>query len=806
MYFVLIDRFCNGDRSNDDFGKDEYGAGDDDRFQGGDLKGILKRLPYIKELGFDSLWITPPVHNQWINPGTSCRGYHGYWTYDFTRVDPHFGTLADYKRLVREAHRLGIRVIQDIVVNHTGNYFTVDAQKYDPKDPRKGWRMLDGSYPPAGKVKAPRDPVFGMNDPNDPAHRRAGVYNFTPNITEFADRQQTLNWTLGDLDDINLRSPLAANRMKEIYRYWIEAVGIDGLRVDTVFYTPEEFYEDFLYSRDPKNLGVKRFARMRGKKDFFVFGEAWSYDIPGINRYLRKGKVKRLDSAIDLPLNEVLTQVFYRKLPTRGIRACLEAERVDPNLWVNFLDNHDIERMFSRADWDAVKQSLVSLFTLPGIPCVYYGTENGFKEPRPNMFSERCYQGKSREHRFLKRLIALRKAHPVFSRGRAKVVQDAEASGILAYTVEHGEETALAVFNTSRNRMYFHFPDHLEVSQVLLSSVSRPEGRWMLLDPLGYRLFLVSKTPGPASRKAAAVSLRKVPKGVLRGDVRLRFEVSGNEELRDLHLLADADYDSRVPVPSRAKGSLVFDSTRLHNGPHRLSLLGRTQGGGFVSSEEAVVRVRNPYRTLASASVPAGSQNGIHGNLLPPGDASYDGQLEMRRVRVAACGKDLEIQVRMRSVTDEWNPPTGFDHAYVNVFLDLPGRPGSSVIPKLKWAPKGFRFHYGFLFYGWGVIAYSHRDCGRDAFGEPLQEKIGQDVDKKRRTLTFRFPSELFEGVRDFGGMKVLLTTWDGYLGKFQEVRGKPDDWAFSVRGPMKPAAVPRVFSHALLRIPRKSK
>src|SRR5262249_29661187 len=146
---------------------------------------------------------------------------------------------------------------------------------------------------------APNDPVLGMNNPNFPEHRKAAVYNFTPNISDFKSRKQTLTWAMGDLDDVNLKSPLAARRMREIYRYWIETVGVDGFRVDTVYYTPEEFYEDFLYKADARDPGVKVFARRKGIKDFFAFAEVWSYDYRAVNAYLKRGKsgVARLDSA-----------------------------------------------------------------------------------------------------------------------------------------------------------------------------------------------------------------------------------------------------------------------------------------------------------------------------------------------------------------------------------------------------------------------------------------------------------------------------------------------------------------------------
>ncbi len=510
IYFAMIDRFCNGDKSNDDQGRGEFDPNDDECFQGGDLKGLRLKLPYLKRLGFDALWITPPVSSQWINPYIRTRGYHGYWAYDFTKIDPHFGTLDDYKALVAEAHKLGLKVIQDIVVNHTGNYFTVAPEGFDPARPELNWKAVDGAYPPARAPKAPDDPVFGMNNPNIPEHKQAAVYNFTPNISDFNDREQTLTYAMGDLDDVNLKSPLAIERMKEIYRYWIEEAGVDGFRMDTVYYTPEDFYEKFLYDEDPKSPGIKRFAERRGLKDFFVFGEVWSYDYKEIGRYLKSGRAERLDSAIDLPLNEALTQVFYRKAPTERMRAALTARRRHADLWVNFLDNHDVERMHARADWPAVRQSLVALFTLPGIPCVYYGTEAGFTKARQNMFAAKSFDEGSRAAKLIKKLIAFRKKHPGLASGKTVVEAASHSAGVLSYAVTHHDESYRMVFNTSPDRMAHDLGDG--TLELRLSS-SKPDrrGSVLILPPDSYFVF---RAPAPArSAPAPETALRPFAPG-----------------------------------------------------------------------------------------------------------------------------------------------------------------------------------------------------------------------------------------------------------------------------------------------------
>ena len=123
IYFVLTDRFADGDPTNNNQGAGEFNPAKSSHYSGGDLKGIQQKLDYIQGLGATALWLTPPVANQWWSEKAQYAGYHGYWATDFTNIDAHYGTLADYQQLSRALHGRGMYLIQDIVVNHTGNFF-----------------------------------------------------------------------------------------------------------------------------------------------------------------------------------------------------------------------------------------------------------------------------------------------------------------------------------------------------------------------------------------------------------------------------------------------------------------------------------------------------------------------------------------------------------------------------------------------------------------------------------------------------------------------------------------------------------
>jgi glycosidase len=197
LYFVLTDRFDDGDPSNNDQGAGEYQPGSRAHYNGGDFAGLQRRLDYIRGLGATALWITPPVANLWWDGSYS--GYHGYWAQNFLQVDQHLGTLDDYKALSHALHSQGMHLVQDIVLNHTGNFFGYGAG-WQAGQPARGYRPNGAARPTA----APTQPPFDLNDPRNPAHRRAGIYHWTPDIVDYKNPQQLLNWQMSGLDDLNL--------------------------------------------------------------------------------------------------------------------------------------------------------------------------------------------------------------------------------------------------------------------------------------------------------------------------------------------------------------------------------------------------------------------------------------------------------------------------------------------------------------------------------------------------------------------------------------------------------------------------
>lgn len=463
IYFVLTDRFADGDPRNNDQGAGEYGAGQKTRYNGGDFKGLVQRLDYIRGLGATAVWVTPPVSNQWVNPSGDYAGYHGYWAEHFARVDPHLGTLEDYRALSRALHARGMYLVQDIVVNHTGNFYTY-RDRWQPGDPAQGWEAHDTSPP----VPRPSQPPFDRNDPRDPAQRAQAIYHWTPDITDYNDRRQELDFQMSGLDDLNTENPQVRRALRESYGYWIREAGVDAFRVDTAFYVPPEFFDDFLRSRDARAPGIEQVAAETGRRQFHVFGEGF-----GIDRPFAETQARRIESymsgadgrpllpgMLNFPLYGAIGEVIARGAPTTQLAhriGRLTGLHARPHLMPTFVDNHDVDRFLAGGSPAALRQALLTLFTLPGIPVVYYGTEQGFTEPRAAMFAAGWASGgKDRYdtaaplYRTIAELARVRREHRVFSRGQPEVLRDnAAGPGVLAWRMTHAREAGFVALNTA---------------------------------------------------------------------------------------------------------------------------------------------------------------------------------------------------------------------------------------------------------------------------------------------------------------------------------------------------------------------
>ncbi len=419
IYQVLVDRFANGDVNNDYLVRPGFLA----RYQGGDWRGLIDKLDYVKELGVTTLWISPVVKN--VETDADVDAYHGYWAQDLTEVNPHFGTLSDLRQLTAAAHTRGLKVVLDIVTNHMGQVFFYDINlngnpdinaggtgqcvpgqpgcqgvsspvtritEFDPDwDPRgvQAWTSLGlaGRAP----LVFVQDPSINRVPPPGILGTAAAYHGFGRIVSYEDDKQVMLGDFPGGLKDVATELPAVRAEMIDKYTRWVETADLDGFRIDTVKHVEYEFWKEF-------SAGVRERLARQGKQRFLMFGEAFDGDDQLLGSYTQEGM---LDSVFYFSQHySVFRDVFQyaydenQQKPTKQI-ADLWAERpknyrttpqpggigIAPSkALVNFMDNHDVARFlfFANNDKDALRNALTFLMTEEGIPCVYYGTEQDF--------------------------------------------------------------------------------------------------------------------------------------------------------------------------------------------------------------------------------------------------------------------------------------------------------------------------------------------------------------------------------------------------------------------------------------------
>jgi glycosidase len=413
IYFVLTDRYDNADPSNDRGGetgdrrRTGFDPADTGYYHGGDLKGLTRGLQRIKDLGFTAIWITPPVKQQSVQG--SSAAYHGYWGLDFTTVDPHLGTEADFATFIESAHRLGLKVIQDVVVNHTADVIFVGGSYSDapyrncnetPFDPE---RYAGGAtFPCLDAAGMPNAPVLVDED----AHLKqpewlndVTAYHNRGDIDFGSCSEQCFEQ--GDfygLDDLFTEQPRVVDGLADVYAGWIRKYKVDGFRIDTARHVDREFFHGWV----PQ---ARAAARAAGVRDFELFGEVFDDDSTVVAPFVTE---RGLPNVLDFPFQAVAAAYAGGGSSAVGLQQRFEDDdyyRTPSGVAVTpptFLGNHDMGRAAQQitanggASGDELLRRLelgyALLYLLRGAPVVYYGDEIGMaglggdKAARQDMF------------------------------------------------------------------------------------------------------------------------------------------------------------------------------------------------------------------------------------------------------------------------------------------------------------------------------------------------------------------------------------------------------------------------------------
>lgn len=391
FYFVMPDRFDNGDPSNDlgsktikisSGGFDPTSTG---HYHGGDIKGLTKRLDYLKDMGISAIWLTPILRNQAVQGDSS--GYHGYWPLDFTEIDPHLGTNADLKEFIDAAHSKNMKVFFDIITNHTADVIKFKECHSEGKPLFSTSTQLceyrSVADTKAGKGYTPYLPA-GTENLKTPAWLNDPKYYHNQGDSTWEGENSVYGDFMG-LDDVDTDNPEVVKGMIDIFNNLIAQFKPDGFRIDTVKHVNIEFWQEF-------TPAITEFAKSQGIPQFFVFGEVYSGNPDELSYYTTTGD---MPSVLDFAFQYRTKDVFAYQKGTDNLQDLFsndikyEDHNSSADLLMNFVSNHDVGRLAYTLDQslpeadesEKMQRFLLSnalMYFARGIPVVYYGDEQGF--------------------------------------------------------------------------------------------------------------------------------------------------------------------------------------------------------------------------------------------------------------------------------------------------------------------------------------------------------------------------------------------------------------------------------------------
>ena len=481
FYFVLTDRFENGDPSNDTGGLEGdrldhgFDATDKGFYQGGDIAGLHSQLDYIEGLGMSAIWLTPSFTNNPVQGegADASAGYHGYWITDFTTIDPHLGTNEELKALIEDAHSRGIKVYFDIITNHTADLIDYEEGEYGYVDQATA-PYLDQDGNPVDVTALAQSPDFPAFDaetsfPYTPVRseqNRVMVPEALNDVTMYHNRGNS-TWegesvTFGDfdgLDDLMTEDPRVAETMTDIYTTWMD-FGIDGFRIDTVKHVDFAFWQTFTSAL------VDHQAATPAGDQFFTFGEVYDADATLLSPYVRDTE---MDSVLDFAYQASATN-WAKGYTAQGMAGLFAADdhytTADSSAadLPTFVGNHDMGRIGNllsssdRLDERAAFAHETMLLTR-GQPVIYYGDEQGFvgdgndKDARQSMFASQVpsylddtlidgtpygsgehFSTEAQLYPLISELAALRGETPALSTGAQIELYAEDGAGVYAFS------------------------------------------------------------------------------------------------------------------------------------------------------------------------------------------------------------------------------------------------------------------------------------------------------------------------------------------------------------------------------------
>lgn len=442
LYLIMPDRFARAGATTDAEASRgleyavEVDRADLNARHGGNIAGMEQHLGYIDSLGVTAIWVNPVLENDM--PGGS---YHGYATTDYYRIDPRFGTNGQWRDFVGKAHDRGIKVVMDMIFNHSGS-----NHPWMKDMPSRDWYNFPDSAVTTN---------FRLSTLHDPY------------VSDYDKKRTVDGWFVTAMPDLNQRNPHLRRYLSQNSIWWIEDSGIDGIRMDTYPYADERAMASWIDDVMAEYPG------------FNIVGECW-YANEGGEAYWQRGSNvnpngdPRLPTVMDFVLSIKARDAFKGQtdrlegLNTIYDHLALDYLFPDPTHILTFLDNHDTDRFLLEEPDDLGwwKQAVTFLLTSRGIPQIYYGTEllmngtraaggdgnvrrdmpGGFPGDKTDAFTAAGRSDKQNEaFDFIQKLLQWRRGNEAIARGSLKHFMP--ENGLYVYQRRSGDKEVTVILN-----------------------------------------------------------------------------------------------------------------------------------------------------------------------------------------------------------------------------------------------------------------------------------------------------------------------------------------------------------------------
>ena len=567
MYFLLIDRFVDGNPGNNEGGNsssyEPYDGTNPDalkHYQGGDLVGVTQSLDSLKAMGITMIWISPFIDNS----NTDYVGwwpYHGYHPIDFYKVDEHFGTTEELKTLVESAHTKGMKIIFDMPFNQTAadHPWVNDVSKKD-------W--------------------FHVDEAGEPYV-----------ITDWQNQEQIERGELHGLPDLAQERAEVADYLIDVSKYWIEETGCDGFRLDAVKHAPISFWQDY----------TKRIREIAGA-DFLLLGEVFWGEAWRIEPYDDIG----FDFLFDIPGYYAIRNTFNKGAGIGDFSKFFElnSKNLPKTSFATLIDNHDVARFNVDLVENAWKKQLLALgwlMTAPGLPVIYSGTEIGMKGyavddvsgesqdylnrlPYPTNLSQaqRLYKNQFSE------LTDLRNQYPALNRGDFKELY--KDWSVYAYVRTWGDENILVCLNNAGTQEFISIPIPEDVE---MSKIKKIYGEAAIRQEAGDLMLRLPPHTMSAWKFEGVVSSH-LPERIaftdrLSADYQVMelYYIDASESIKQFQIAGDFSNWVAGDYPTKRRGDSLFIEVPLKPGIYQYKFV--LNGEAWIADPNAVNFSTDPY-------------------------------------------------------------------------------------------------------------------------------------------------------------------------------------------------------------------